>query len=255
MTRLVPASFFKRQVGIFLASLAVLLATESQAANYEIGDADIIERFKVETLFAYEQRGGERAWERPGVQLGVALGGSVELVGGAGYGTLRLPDGNRRHGATDAWIALKWRLLDENPDSGMPAIAIEPEWIHPTGSHRAGLSNERAAWALPVRVIKNFGDSRLTGQVSYGQNVGGSERELSYGVLYEYQLTADLSLGTEVLRDAALRHAPGQELRLHAGVRWNPIETVEVHALVGRLLDRVGNDHAKVARLSIEYLF
>lgn len=255
MTRLVPACFWKKHAGMFVASLLVLFATDSRAANYEIGDADIIERFKVEALFAYEQRAGERGWERPGLQLGVALGERMELVGGAGYGSLRLPDGRRQSGATDAWVALKWRLLDENPDSGMPAIAIEPEWIHPTGSHRAGLSNERAAWVLPVRMIKSFGDSTLSGEVSYGQSVGGSERELTYGVLYEYQLTENLSMGTEVLRDAALRRSPGQELRVHAGVRWNPIQTVEVHALVGRLLDRVGNDHAKVARLSIEYLF
>lgn len=247
--------FGKRSIR-WAVGLALLVPATGFCVSYEIGDAEVIDRFKLESIITYERAPFEKVWERPSLEFGVGINERVEVVVGSGYGVTHLADGGRHRGARDAWMAVKWRMVDEDDASGMPAIAIEPEWIAPTGDRGAGMSDEHASWALPVRAVKHVGNSRWTGQVSYSQVVGHNERGLTYGGLYEYQITPTFSMGTEVLHDAAIATAAGRQVRANVGFRWNPIESVEVHGLVGRAVARGGDgDSMTVFRFGAEYVF
>lgn len=239
-----------------LAALLIPLTTPvAWCGSYEIGDADVVKTFKIDGLVTYERTGGIQVWRRPALSFGMGLTDTIELNMGSGYGIVSPRHGDHRSGIHDAFVALKWRLGDEDPSGRRPAFAIEPEVVLPTGNRHAGMSDGVTSLVLPARVSKHYGNVRLTWQVSYSHVLSRSEDVLSYGLLYEYVMSSQLSVGMEVLNDVPLHAAGNRHWHGNAGVRWNPVANIEVHGLLGRAWQPPGGDTSTIARMGVEYQF
>jgi hypothetical protein len=237
-----------------LLVLSVLLSTcfAVRAGPYETGSTSTAKGLKFKTNVQLKHSADKDSWVLPKLGVGGPLAENLELSVGSGYGMIRRTDGGRSGGLRDLSAGLKWRLLDEH--GSRPAVTIEPSLGMPTGDRRSGIGKGAYSLELPVRAGHQFGDFRLTGQVSVQRSFGRDEDQFGSGVLLEYFPSPRWSCGIELVADAPLDEPAARHLRANLGAKQKIGQHLQWQALAGRTLENRRGGPVTTIKLALEYL-
>lgn len=100
-------------------------------------------------------------------------------------------------GTTD--FKVKWRFLEEDPQSWLPAMSIAPKVILPTASTNDGLSDGVWRAQLPVQFGKTIGNSYHFAEAGYQRAFDDKASDVVFwGVGTLYNFNKHIALGTEI---------------------------------------------------------
>ncbi|MFT3763001.1 MAG: hypothetical protein QM761_10455 [Pseudoxanthomonas sp.] len=167
-----------------LLSLLLALPSVAVAGPYEVGSTSTAKGLKFKNNLQWKHSDSKDTWVLPKFGIGGPLNERLELSIGTGYGVVDRTGGTTRGGLRDLSVGLKWRMLDEG--DAWPAVTIEPELSVPTGDDRAGIGAGAYAFELPLRAGRQFGNLRLTGEISASRTFGRDQDQVGAGVLLEY---------------------------------------------------------------------
>jgi hypothetical protein len=120
--------------------------------------------------------GGATAYKRSTTQvrLGYGLSDSLALDATLGYGQTRVGAADAANGATDSVLGLRWRVLDEFEQPGLPSLSLRAAAILEGGGNGARLGaigNEENGVELSVQVGK-----QITPAIAVWADLGAQKR-------------------------------------------------------------------------------
>lgn len=237
---------------LLLSALLLSNCPLAHAGPYETGSTSTAKGLKFKSNVQLKHTASKDTWVLPKVGVGGPLAENLELSIGSGYGMIRRADGSRSGGMRDLSAGLKWRMREEA--GSRPALAIEPSISLPTGDRRAGIGKDAYILELPVRAARQFGEWRLTAEVSLQRSLGRDDDQLGSGVLLEYIPSSRWSCGIELVADAP-RDDPGtRHLRANFGAKQKIGQHLQWQALAGRTVDNPRGGPVTTLKLALEYL-
>jgi hypothetical protein len=183
------------------ALVAMALAPGCAVAGppFRTDDPGVVDRGHFELLPFYSQTlaGNGRSGALPGLEVhyGMLPHVEIDLVVQAAFST---PSGaSMQWGFGDTEIDLKYQFVQESDTS--PAIGFVPNFILPTGNADRGLGNGGSQIFLPLWAMKTWDKFTLYGGGGYLINNGiGNRNDWYFGVVAQYQLSPQWSLGGEL---------------------------------------------------------
>lgn len=232
--------------------LALLAVPGAEAGIYDVGSTGTAESLEIKTKF-YSTRGTDtHTWRLPGLSVSGPIHGHLEWGAGIGYALIGHRYEPDRHGWRDLSLSMKWRFLDHSAESGV-TMAIEPEFSLPVGDESAGTGAGAVAFALPLRVSGKRGRVRVTGEVGVEHVFGRDEDAVGAGILIEYAMTRQWSVGIELVGDAPRTQLSASHVRSNIGFKWKPNPHFQLQGLVGRSLDNRRGEPVTNVGILFEY--
>lgn len=232
--------------------VALLLAPLADAGVFEVDSTSTADSLEVKAKFYSTRSSDKQSWHRPGLSFSGRITDNLEWGFGTGYGTIRKEDGPTRGGLRDLAVGTKWRFLDHSAEGGV-AMAIEPELTFPIGDESSGIGSGAVGFALPLRVAKRFDRVRVTGQIGVERTFGRDDDSVDAGVLTEYFISQQWSVGIEFVADAPREQMGAYHFRSNVGFAWEPSDQFELQMLAGRSLENRRGDAATTYRLVLEF--
>jgi hypothetical protein len=229
-----PTRVALSRLGISIAALAI--APGVGAGVFDVDNTSTAQSLEVETRLSTTHSSDERTWWLPGLGVNGKITDNAEWSVGSGYGATREGDDPTRGGWHDVSISTKWRFMDHSIQGGI-AMAVAPELTFPVGGQSSTVGAGAAGFALPVRVVSQFGRVRVTGQLRFERTFGRDEDLVDIGVLAEYAASDEWSYGVEFVADAPRKHLDAHHFRGNVGFVWTPTDRFELQMLAGRSLD------------------
>jgi hypothetical protein len=122
-------------------------------------------------------------------------------------------------GLGDLLLGVKWRFL-ENARSQFQ-LAINPQWLVPTGDHSRGLGEGNTAFLFPVLAQKDFGRWKVYGNVGFWWQTAAASRNYFYsGIALEREVSKRLTLGAELFGSSPKEQASRSEIAFNLGGAW-----------------------------------
>ncbi|MGH7130543.1 MAG: transporter [Phycisphaerales bacterium] len=140
-------------------------------------------------------------------------------------------------GIGDLDLSCKWRFLDDDPKTWVPAISVTPDLTCPTGDADRGLGSGTWKFAVPFEFEKSFGDD--------GQNWvfaevglrkwfdGDASVQMFYGAAIGRNFTSEWSAGIELNGNHFVSSNPAQVLAVNGVVEYSPSSTCTIGLGVG----------------------
>ncbi|MGH1571017.1 transporter [Methylobacterium sp. P31] len=109
-------------------------------------------------------------------------------------------------GSGDVELGLKYRFVEQDPNSELPAVGTFPLIEVPSGSQSRGLGAGHVSVFLPIWVQKDFGDWTTYGGGGYWLNKSVEYRSKDYcffGWLLQRKINKEFSVGGEIFYQTA----------------------------------------------------
>lgn len=146
---------------------------------------------------------------------------------------------NWPQGGTDAFgygdteFKVKWRFLDEDPDSWMPALGFAPKVYFPTADEERGLGDGVWRFQLPLQFGKTIGKWYNFGEAGYQWAFDSTATDVSYaGIGTLYNFTPHFALGTELFGNLPMDRTEDWNVLTTLGAIWTFNENWAVKASV-----------------------
>lgn len=250
------ASWRHRQshAGLLLAIAVLAVPRPVLAGPWEVGSTNPSKTKKVEAEVTWKHTVSKDTWARPVLKFAAPLADGLSYEIAAGYGIVEKANGTTRGGARDATAKLMWRFLDETDDR--PAFLVEPKFTFDTGDEAAGIGGGVTTLKTPLRAGKQFGRTRLTGEVFYTHGFAhGYDDLVGYGGLLEYAPDPRWIVGVDLIDDRPVGRGSGHHLRGEVAFKYKAGKQVELHGLLGRSIENQRGEPATDAKFAAEYKF
>lgn len=237
-----------------LPLMAALLSCTGlvHAGPYETGSTSTAKTVKFKSNVQWKHTASKDTWVRPKLGVGMPINDHMEFSMGTGYGVIDPASGPSRGGMNDLSVGIKWRLRDE--DDSHAAITIEPSLSVPTGAEDAGTGKGAYGMKLPLRVGRQAGSLRLTGEVNVARTFGQDADQVGSGLLLEYFGGPDWSCGVEMVADAPRTALDDWHLRANIGAKRKFGPHMQWQALLGRTVENRRGEAATTVKVVFEYL-
>lgn len=194
---------------------------------------------EMDVTFAYVRylRGGSFI-DTPTFQLDYSPTDNIQAGFSVPWTTLLGNNGtNAATGIGDLDLSCKWRFLDDDPKTWVPAISITPDLTCPTGDANRGLGSGTWKFAIPFEFEKAFGDD---GQSWVFAEVGlrkwfdsDASLQMFYGAAIGRNFTSEWSAGIELNGNHFVSSDPAQVLAVNGVVEYSPTNKCTVGLGVG----------------------
>lgn len=244
-----------RKVGGCLAVLCgAALATEAIAGPWEVGGTGIDRKRKLKAEASLRETPDSRVWARPVIGYALPYNDAMSFEVAYGYGLIEQDD-ERRSGARDLDVKLKYQLAKESPTR--LAWLIEPKLSIPVGDDQDGIGRGRYALELPLRASRTVDALTYTAEARYTHVFGATQAQQLWGVggLVEYVPSPRWVVGVDMFADTPLENIGRFHLRSNVAAKWRPSDAFEVQALVGRSLRNERGPAQTSYKLVIEYKY
>ncbi len=115
--------------------------------------------------------------------------------------------GTDASGYGDTEFKVKWRFLDEDPMSWLPAIGLAPKVYFPTADEDRGLGDGVWRFQLPIQFGKTVGKWYHWGEAGYQWAFDDAATDVGYaGIGTLYNFNPHFALGTELFATVPLDH-------------------------------------------------
>jgi hypothetical protein len=146
-------------------------------------------------------------------------------------------------GLADTDLKVKWRFLDENADSAVPALSIAPNVTIPTAGSKNGIGDGAWRVRLPVQAGKSFGKFALFAEGGYQFALGrGASDAVIYGFGGQYAVTPSWSVGAELNGSKLTQSGNVAGLLANFGTSVQVNKALQIQASLGRTVreERLG---------------
>lgn len=140
-----------------------------------------LQRFAVTVGSLYTHREGETAGWAPDTSIDYAATDRLQLHLMAPLAYDRVSGGSTHFGVGDVEAGVRYRLLDEEPTSWQPSVAVYPLVDFPTGDANENLGTGRTHFFLPLWFAKTFGRWIPYAGGGYWINPGPNNRNWFFG--------------------------------------------------------------------------
>jgi hypothetical protein len=160
------------------------------------------QHWEIYGFFQQTKAGGEKSGVLPAIEVnyGIMPNAMIHVV--LPVGEYTKAGGTTTTGYGDTEFGLKYRFMEEDPNTSRWAVGVFPLVIAPTGDKNKGLGGEETQIFLPVWVQKTFGKWMTYGGVGYWRNPGAGNKNYWFsGWLLQRQVTDALALGGEFFHE------------------------------------------------------
>ena len=235
------------------ALLALAMAAGPAGASpYHVTGLDAADSWEVKLIGTYDD---DPFSHETGGAIDITAPLAAGLETSVAMGKARVAQNGRPafSGWSDTEVAVKWEVLPMAQDGGF-AVTTEPALFVPSSSH--GVDEHEWRIELPVVLGYRTGPVELRGLIGYARSLESRADEMSYGLVAEYDLTGNLSIGAELAGHTdpgAFVHAA--ELEADIGFTYALASKVELQGRFGQSLRDDDHAHENHAALYLEVAF
>lgn len=189
-----------RKVFWLFALGAVFAPPDSRADSpFYTDDPEFSPGWEIKYGMTAERNIGGNTWTAPVVDLNYAVVPKVRLNLTLAGRTLEPRSGPTLSGFADTEFKVKWRFVDEDPNSWGPAIGIAPKVFFPTSDEGRGLGDGVWRAQVPLQFGKTIGHFYNFGEVGYQMAFQPHVADVVYyGVGTLYSFDSHFAMGTEI---------------------------------------------------------
>jgi hypothetical protein len=199
----------------------------------------------------YTHREGETAGWAPNAEADYSVNDRLMLHAMAPLAFDRVNSGGTHFGLGDVEGGVRYRFIDDDPQSWQPAVAIYPLLDFPTGKFQENLGTGRTHAFLPLWLSKSLGNWIPYGGGGYWINPGPSNRNwilVAAGLIRV--IDQQWSLTSEVFHATSNKTGIKEQTGFNVGARYNVTDNHHVVFTIGRGLQNANVTNEATAYFS-----
>ncbi|WP_066920826.1 hypothetical protein [Steroidobacter denitrificans] len=230
--------------------MAALLACDpATAAPFTVSSTSVSKAPKVKMTFEEKDSSvkSKIAMPKLGFETPV-IDGVLEFKIAATYARLEQHD-TSVEGPGDSEVKLKWAVAPGDAARGIPAFAMEPKLVLPTGDEARSLGSGSTTLEIPFILGWKLGKTDLGIEFGYSHTFGEHDGTVPLAILGMRQIAPRLRLGLEFVAEAPTNRFSDYELECNVGFKWKLANDIEIDGLYGRTTTTPDDHRTNKAKL------
>jgi len=191
--------------------------------------------FEINLAVQSTHKTGETSGAIPSLEVNYGLLENLELHVLVPVAFDRQSGSNTKIGIGDIELGVKYRFIEADNFGWRPAVAFAPTLTTSTGDESRDLGTGRAHGFLPIWVSEELQKFTVFGGGGYNINPGPGNRNFWFtGLGVTYELTPEVTLGTEIFRTTAATSDGTSSTGFNVGAIYNISDIHHVMFSVGR---------------------